>query len=239
MLFKPLGIGLGVFLGGNGVRPAVRAGLSLSQIGEFSFVIAGVGVRSGAVGSSLLAIAVGVCCVTTLTSGALIRRSEQLAGWVAHRMPERLGLFVSFYEAWLGRLRRRDAKTPWRRLRRPVFVLLLDAGVVIAIVIASSTFGLRLAREVGLEGRPARIAIVGLAGLIAVPFVISLVRRVVVIARILALEVIPAGDAGLDLGRAPRRALMVMFELGDRPADRGAAGRDDPAVRRRRARSWS
>lgn len=213
MVFKPLGIALGVFLGGNGVRPAVRAGLSLSQIGEFSFVIVNVGVSSGAVPPALLAIAVGVCCVTTLTSGVLIRRSEELAGWVAHRMPERLGMFVSFYESWLGRLRGRDSRTPWRRLRKPVLVLLLDTGVVITIVIASSTFGPRIARDLGLVGAPARVAVVAVAGLVAAPFVISLVRRAVVIARILALEVIPAGDPNLDLGRAPRRAMMVMFEL--------------------------
>lgn len=214
LVSKPIGISLGLFLGGHGVRPAVRAGLSLAQIGELAFVIAGVGVTSGAVPSSLLAIAVGVSCLTTLTSGISIARSDEIAGWVAGRLPARLGLFVSFYEAWLGRLRARDHATPWRRLRRPILVLVVDTGVVITIVIAAATLAPRFALEVGLTGTPARVAIVALAAAVATPFLVSLVRRIVVISRLLALEIIPASDATLDLGRAPRRAMLAVFELG-------------------------
>ncbi len=225
LLVKPLGVALGVFFGGHGVRPAVRAGISLSQIGELSFVIAGIGVASGVARPSLLAIAVGVSIVTTLTSGFLIARSDAAADAVAHRLPGRVAMFESFYEAWLGRLRTRPV-TPWRRLRRPVTVLVLDTGILVTIVIAAATGAPLLAAEVGLVGTPARIAIVVVAAVLATPFVISLVRRVVVISRILALEVIPAREestvaldrtaapVALDLGRAPRRSLMVMFEIG-------------------------
>ncbi len=223
LLVKPVGVALGVFFGGHGVRPAVRAGISLSQIGELSFVIAGIGVTSGVARPSLLAIAVGVSIVTTLTSGFMIARSDAVAGAVAHRLPDRVAMFESFYEAWLGRLRTRP-ETPWRRLRRPVLVLVLDTGILVAIVIAAATGAPLLATEVGLVGLPARIAIVAAAAVISTPFVVSLVRRVVVISRILALEVIPAREevardpavapVSLDLGRAPRRSLMMMFEIG-------------------------
>jgi len=214
VLTKPLGVLIGVFLGGHGVRPAVRAGLSLSQIGELSFVIAGIGVTTGVARPDLLAIAVGICCITTVTSGALITRSDELAGWVAGRLPRRIGLFVSFYESWLGRLRGRSDKTPWRRLRRPIFVLLADTAILIAIVIGGATFSPTIADELGLDGTAAQITIVAIAAVVATPFIVSLVRRVVVIARLLALEVIPAGDKDLDLGRAPRRVLIIVFEIG-------------------------
>jgi len=214
VLTKPLGVLIGVFLGGHGVRPAVRAGLSLSQIGELSFVIAGIGVTTGVARPDLLAIAVGICCITTVTSGVLITRSDELAGWVAGRLPRRIGLFVSFYESWLGRLRGRSDKTPWRRLRRPIFVLLADTAILIAIVIGGATFSPTIADELGLDGTAAQITIVAIAAVVATPFIVSLVRRVVVIARLLALEVIPAGDKDLDLGRAPRRVLIIVFEIG-------------------------
>jgi len=211
---KPLGVLVGVFLGGHGVRPAVRAGLSLSQIGELSFVIAGIGVTTGVARPDLLAIAVGICCVTTVTSGVLIKKSDELAGWAAGRLPRRIGMFVSFYESWLGRLRGRSVKTPWRRLRRPILVLVVDAAILIAIVIGAATFSPTIAVELGLAGTAAQITIAAIAAGVATPFIVSLVRRVVVIARLLALEVIPAGDAAMDLGRAPRRVLMIAFELG-------------------------
>ncbi len=214
LLTKPLGVMVGVFIGGHGVRPAVRAGVSLSQIGELSFVIAGIGVSTGVARPELLAIAVGVCCVTTVTSGLLITKSDALAGWVAGRLPRRIGMFVSFYESWLGRLRGRPAKTKWRGLRRPIFVLIVDTMILIAIVIGGATFSPAIADQLGLAGTPAQVAIAAIATVIATPFIVSLVRRVVVISRLLALEVIPAGQQGMDLGRAPRRVLMIMFELG-------------------------
>ena len=225
LLVKPLGVTLGVFFGGHGVRPAVRAGISLSQIGELSFVIAGIGVSSGVARPSLLAIAVGVSIVTTLTSGFMIVRSDAVAGAVARRLPARIAMFESFYEAWLGRLRTRPV-TPWRRLRRPAFVLVLDTGILVTIVIAAATGAPLLAAEVGLVDTAAQIAIVAVATVLATPFLVSLVRRVIVISRILALEVIPAREepvvtldaaaapVALDMGRAPRRSLMVMFEIG-------------------------
>jgi monovalent cation:H+ antiporter-2, CPA2 family len=212
LVMKPIGVSVGVFLAGNGVLPAVRSGLSLAQIGELSFVIAGIGATSGVTRSSLLTIAVGVSCVTTLTSSLMIRRSEDTANWVAGRLPTRLALFVSFYDAWLGRLRGRD-KTRWRKLRRSIVVLVLDTTAIGAIVIAAATVAPELARSFGLDGMVARAAVISVALVVALPFGISLVRRVMVIGRVIALEVIPAVQ-GHDLGRAPRRALRVTIELG-------------------------
>lgn len=206
VLFKPVGVALGVFLAGHGVHPAIRAGLSLAQIGEFSFVIAGV------VGSPrLLAIAVGVSCATTLVSPLLIRNSERIASWLAGRLPRRVALFVSFYESWLGRLRQGDT-SPWRRHRRTVAVLALDAAMLVAIMIAGSTLGVRALDDLGLTGAVRTVVRVAVTGVAAAPFAISMIRRVALLARRLAAEVIPAGDA-VDLGRAPRRVLAVTFEL--------------------------
>jgi len=211
LVMKPVGVAVGVLFAGHGVRPAVRTGLSLGQIGELSFVIAGLGAASGAVRGPLLAIAVGVSCLTTLTSSLSIRHSERAASWVAGRLPSRLALFVSFYDAWLGRLRARDRRH-WRKLRRPIAILVIDTAAIAAIVIAAATLAPRFVAAVGLVGTPARAAVIAVALIAALPFGVGLVRRIIVIARVLALEVIPAGQ-GADLGRAPRRALRVTLEL--------------------------
>jgi CPA2 family monovalent cation:H+ antiporter-2 len=214
LAMKPIGVALGVFLSGHGVHAAVRSGLSLAQIGEMSFVIA---VISG--DPALLAIAVGVSCATTITSPLLIGRSERAAAWVAARLPKRVGTFVSFYEAWLARLRSRE-RSVWTRLRRAVVMLVFDAGLATAIVIAAATLGPRYLPELGLEGWALRAVLVAAAVAAAAPFVISMMRRIVVLARRLALEVIPVGRpdlpesaAAIDLGRAPRRALTLTLEL--------------------------
>jgi CPA2 family monovalent cation:H+ antiporter-2 len=192
-----------VFLGGKGVGPAVRAGLSLAQIGEFSFVIAGV-----VADPSLLAIAVGVSCVTTMTSPLLIRRSEAAAIWAENRMPRRLAMFVSFYESWLERFRTRET-SPWERYRRSVLVIALNAAIVIAIVIAGSTVGARL--FVHSRGLSQILRLVAIAAA-STPFALSLVRTVTWLSRQLAAEMVPEGGA-VDLGRAARRALVITLQL--------------------------
>lgn len=213
LVLKPTGVAIGALLGGHGIRPGVRAGLSLAQIGELSFVIAGIGAASGVVRPSLLAIAAGVACVTTLTSSISIGRSDAIARWVAAHLPKRIAMFESFYEAWLGRLRARQ-DTLWRRVRRPAMVLVLDTAALLAIAIAASTIAPDGARAIGLTGTTAGAAISLGALALAAPFVIGMVRRVAQIARILALEVVPARGADApDLGRAPRRALMLTIEL--------------------------
>ena len=206
LVFKPLGVATGVFLAGHGVNPSVRAGLSLAQIGEFSFVIAGV------IGDPrLLAIAVGVSCATMLVSPLLIRRSEAIARWSAGRIPERFATFMSFYESWLVRLRERAA-SPRARHRRALVVLVLDTAVVIAIVIVGSAVARRVLSRSGVDGTLRTAVQMAAVTALSLPFAASIVRQIAMLARRLALEIIPGGDR-VDLGRAARRSLVATFEL--------------------------
>lgn len=211
LLFKPIGVSLGSIATGRGVQPSIRAGVSLAQNGELSFVIAGIGTAAGVARPSLLAIAVGVTCLTTFTSSVMIRSSEPIAAWLSARLPERFAVFVSFYESWLDRLRSRESAA-WRRVRRPVIVLVLDTAAVVAVIIGGSILFPKLAEMAGLTGWLRNGAIVLAVIAAAAPFCLGAVLRVVRIARILALIVIPSGG-DVDLGRAPRRALTLTLEL--------------------------
>ncbi|HEX5471293.1 MAG TPA: cation:proton antiporter, partial [Lacipirellulaceae bacterium] len=63
---KIVSVAMGAFLMGRGVQSSVKTGMSLAQIGEFSFIIAGVGVATGAVSQLLYSTAVAVSGITTL-----------------------------------------------------------------------------------------------------------------------------------------------------------------------------
>ncbi|HTL32895.1 MAG TPA: cation:proton antiporter [Kofleriaceae bacterium] len=230
LLMKPIGVAVASFTAGRGLQPAIRSGVSLAQTGELSFVIAGIGLAAGVARPDLLAIAVGVTCLTTLTSSFMIGRSESIARTLAARIPSRVATFISFYESWLGRLRGRERVT-WLRVRRPVFVLIADVLAIMTIVIAGSLASSYVHRRLGLSslGTKAVITVVALVALS--PFLVSIMRRVVVIARSLAYTIIPpppsstpvenqaaaviglATSDALDLGRAARRALTLTLEL--------------------------
>src|SRR6185312_17175410 len=102
---KVVGVSLGAFLTGSGMRTSVQAGLSLAQIGEFSFIIAGLGLALGANRDFLYPVAIAVSALTALSTPWLIRVSAPSAGFIDRRLPGPLQTFASLYGAWLERLR--------------------------------------------------------------------------------------------------------------------------------------
>ena len=92
-------------MGGADLRTAVRAGMSLAQIGEFSFILAGLGMSLGVTGQRLYSLAVMVSAVTTLTTPYLIRVSEGSADWIERKGPRWWVDFWKFYPSWLRSMR--------------------------------------------------------------------------------------------------------------------------------------
>jgi len=216
---KFAGVTIGAFLSGNGLRRSVQAGMSLGQIGEFSFIIAALGASTGAIGDHVFPIAVAASCVTSFATPWMIRASAFVASRVDHGLPGRLQTLVTFYGSWIDRLRaapRRESL--WTRLRSPLFVLLLDAtmfgAVVIGAALAESRLVPELAARADLDDHVARAIFLGVASVVAGLFAIGVVRCVRKLARTLAREVVPPGEDGkLDLGTAPRRVLFLTLEL--------------------------
>src|SRR5262249_14836398 len=126
------------FLGGTGIRTAVQAGMSMAQIGEFSFIIIGVGVTLGATRDFLYPIAVAVSAITTLTTPWLIRAAEPFAALVDRKLPHPLQTFAALYAAWLERLRKRPNTRRDARVTRIVRLLALDALVLTALIVLAA-----------------------------------------------------------------------------------------------------
>jgi CPA2 family monovalent cation:H+ antiporter-2 len=233
VLGKTLGVTIAAFLTGNGLRRAIQAGLSLSQIGEFAFIVIAVGVQAHVVRSELLPIVVGASCLTAISGSWQIRASGRFASWVDARLPKPIATFVTFYESWIARLRSSPTThTFWRKLRRPLTMLVIDAALVLAVVIGTAVAWRPIVDglvEYGIDGRLAMAGVFGVAAISAGLFLVAIARGAVRLALLLASQIIPAaepppGSAGaagsvapgrpaLDLGRAPRRALVLVLEL--------------------------
>src|SRR6185436_10108578 len=105
-------------------------------IGEFSFIIAGLGLSLGATGEVLYPAAVAVSAVTTLTTPWLIKASVPVAAFVDRKLPHPLQTFASLYGSWIENLRTAPRKqTPGRSIRRLFALLTLDAALLAAIII--------------------------------------------------------------------------------------------------------
>jgi CPA2 family monovalent cation:H+ antiporter-2 len=104
LFLRPLATGLALIVAGNETRDSVRAGLSLTPLGEFSFIIAQLGVAAGAVPASFFPTAVGASLLTTLVAPSLMRRSGPISAWVDRQLPLMLREWIAFYQSWLERM---------------------------------------------------------------------------------------------------------------------------------------
>jgi CPA2 family monovalent cation:H+ antiporter-2 len=88
-----------------GARPghAVSAGLSLAQIGEFSFIIAALGASLGVTRPELYPLAVAVSVVTAFTTPYLLRLTPSAERWIDAKLPPRLRRAIDRYDLWIAR----------------------------------------------------------------------------------------------------------------------------------------
>jgi len=96
---KLLGSGFGALLSGRSLRQSTQAGLSLAQIGEFSFLIATLGITLKATSDFLYPIVIAVSAVTTFTTPYMIRFSGPFADWLERHLPDTVQERLQRYEA--------------------------------------------------------------------------------------------------------------------------------------------
>jgi CPA2 family monovalent cation:H+ antiporter-2 len=212
-------VSIGSFFAGNDVRTSLQAGMSLAQIGEFSFIIASVGVASGATGSFLYPVAVAVSAVTAFTSPWLIRSSGTVARFVDRKLPHSLQTFAALYGSWLedlrARGRSRGEEAPSRRLVR---ILLGDAlavaGLIIGGPLAATSLADWLAGHSPLSHGVSRALLLASGLALMAPFAIGAVRAAGALAALIAERALPPSAPGtVDLAAAPRRALVLALHV--------------------------
>lgn len=133
---KPLFVTLGALTTGQPLKIAVQSGMSLSQIGEFSFIIASLGLSLKVTGDFLYPVAVAVSVITTFTTPYMIRFSEpayrRIEGW----LPEKWRNSLTSYSVGAQNI---TEASDWKKLLRFYFINIIVFSVVIITIIILST----------------------------------------------------------------------------------------------------
>lgn len=87
---KTFSTAFGALISGQSLRHSVQAGMSLAQIGEFSFIIATLGVTLKVTSEMLYPIAVAISGVTTFTTPYLIKLSDPFCAWIEKHLPSEI-----------------------------------------------------------------------------------------------------------------------------------------------------
>ena len=134
---RTIATSIGLVVAGNSIRDSLRAGMSLTPLGEFSFIIAQMGVAAAVIPPSFYPAAVGASLLTTLAAPFLMRRGGQISQWVDRHLPLFLREWVEFYQSWLHRLDQRQQRNLLWKLTGP---RLVQVGVQVLIVTALGLF---------------------------------------------------------------------------------------------------
>lgn len=139
LLVKPVACATGAVLSGQSPRVALRSGLSLGQIGEFSLVIAALGAGLGVTRPELHAVAIGVTLVAAILSPALLSRRRDLEGLGFRLAPDAVKQALRAYADWAsGR-----TGQSWRRaaiglVRKLLVQTLVNSALVGGLFFAAS-----------------------------------------------------------------------------------------------------
>jgi CPA2 family monovalent cation:H+ antiporter-2 len=127
--FKSLHVAIGALIAGQPLKTSIYAGMSMAQIGEFSFIIATLGLTLGVTSSFLYPIAVAVSAVTTFTTPYMIK----MAGPVYNKLEKVLPLkWKNRYSAGAQSI---ASASDWQKLLRAYFTQLIFFSVIIAGII--------------------------------------------------------------------------------------------------------
>jgi CPA2 family monovalent cation:H+ antiporter-2 len=192
---------LGTFLAGNDGRTSLHVGMAVSQIGEFSFIIASVGVALGVTSEFLYPIAVTVSGVTTLSTPYLIQSSDGVIRLWERIMPRSVTHFLGTYSAWLSR-RGAEGGTNGqvrRLLRRWTLQIGLHVVLVTGLFLAAAAVARRLKGTFdhlpAWTGGTNTLIWIG-AMFLAMPLLIVTVRKLRAVATVIAEASVSSSAAG-------------------------------------------
>jgi len=190
VLGKVLTCSAGAFLGGNDTRNSLHVGLSLAQIGEFSFIIASLGVTLKVTSSFLYPIAVAVSALTTLFTPYLIRAAGGLADGFQRAAPRKLVDTLEVYTEWVGQLGGPRSHNLARSLLWKWGMQMgLNAVLIAGIFVAGAYLGAHppaALAPLGLEGETQQTAIWLVAVVLSLPFFVATAKKLQAVGWLLA-----------------------------------------------------
>lgn len=136
---------IGALFSGQPLKQSIQTGMSLSQIGEFSFIIATLGMTLNVTSDFLYPIIVAVSAITTFTTPFMVKFSTPFSIYLEKKLPRR----------WVKRIERYSANTEaiksvstWQIVLRAYLTqVVIHSIIIVAIISLSSKYILPLVQD--------------------------------------------------------------------------------------------
>lgn len=190
----------GTFIAGNDMRTSLRVGMGLAQIGEFSFIIASLGLSLNVTSKFLYPIAVGVSGLTALISPYLVRNSDKLVDVFDRKAPSALKTYFTLYTGWVSKLGATGRENvAFRLVRKLSWQIGLNMMLVVAVFLAAAFIEQRrLLPWLQLAGgeNTEKALLWLLAMLVSLPVLIAVFRKLQALAMLLSEVGVTRATAG-------------------------------------------
>lgn len=130
----------GMLVTGQTLKVAIQSGFSLTQIGEFAFIIATLGMSLGVLDPTIYPIVVAVSVLTTFTTPYFIKMSGPAYDMVVRHLPERLQFLIDRYTTDAGKEQARTNNLWKKTVRRYFGRILIYTVILIAIRLLSQMY---------------------------------------------------------------------------------------------------
>jgi CPA2 family monovalent cation:H+ antiporter-2 len=131
----------GMLVTGQTLKVAMQSGFSLTQIGEFAFIIASLGMSLGVLNPEIYPIVVAVSVITTFTTPYFIRLATPAYNFVERHLPPKLNFLIDRYTGdATASVDNSNLKAWGAMLRRYLWRIMLYSTILIAISLVSSHY---------------------------------------------------------------------------------------------------
>ncbi|KAF3996425.1 cation:proton antiporter [Glaciimonas immobilis] len=214
VLGKLVSCGIATFLSGHNGRTSMRVGMGLAQIGEFSFIIAALGVSLKVTSDFLYPTVVAVSVMTTLLTPYLIKLADPLSMYLAKSMPVKLSAVFRMYSTWLESLQPQGDRAALSKIiRRILLQVTVNLAMVAAIFIIGGYFADMLGEYLSAwitDEQVQKALVWGGALLVSLPFLIATYRKLQALSMLLAEMAVRPEHAGLHTS-AVRRVIAEVI----------------------------
>ncbi|UGS22824.1 cation:proton antiporter domain-containing protein [Flavobacterium channae] len=145
ILGQSLSATIGALFSGQPLKQSIQTGMSLSQIGEFSFIIATLGMTLNVTSDFLYPIVVAVSAITTFTTPFMVKFSTPFSLYLEKKLPRR----------WVKKIERYSANTEaiksvstWQIVLKAYLTqVIIHSIIIVAIILLSSKYILPLVED--------------------------------------------------------------------------------------------
>lgn len=210
---------LSVFLSGRDARTSIRVGMGLAQIGEFSFIIASLGISLKVMSPYLYPIIVAVSAITTFLTPYLIKIADPFTTLLSRIIPPSISQIFNTYTTWLQNIRTDDEKALVKKaIKKGLLQIFINLILIVAVFIVGSFLAhSRTFSTLLKDARVEKAVIWGVSLILSLPFLIAIYGKLKGLSMIIAEMTVKENELGeynINLRRTITEIIPVVSMLG-------------------------